>query len=76
MAIERGDRRLQTFVGLHFNETKTAGPTGLTIRNHLCRTDRTVRSKHLLQISRGRGPGEVPHVNLPGHKTILYGLRN
>ena len=70
LAVEGRDGRLQTFVGLHFHETEAARTAGLAIRDHLGASHGAVSSKHRLQVSRRGGPGEVSHVNLPGHKKL------
>ncbi len=50
LSVERSNRCLRFLIGAHFDKTETFGALRFTIGDHLCRSNRAVRGKHLLQI--------------------------
>jgi hypothetical protein len=50
LSVERSNCCLRFLIGAHFDKTETFGALRFTIGDHLCRSNRAVRGKHLLQI--------------------------
>ena len=50
LSVERSNCCLRFLIGAHFDKAETFGALRFTIGDHLCRSNRAVRGKHLLQI--------------------------
>jgi hypothetical protein len=62
LSVERSNRCLRFLIGAHFDKTEAFGALRFTISDHLCRSNRTVRGKHLLQITLFHVVAQVAYV--------------
>lgn len=61
-SVERSNRCLRFLIGAHFDKTEAFGTLRFTISDHLCRSNRTVHGKHLLQITLFHVVAQVAYV--------------
>jgi hypothetical protein len=67
LAVERRDRRLRFFVGVHLDEPEAFASAGVAIVDDLSRHDLAVSAEQLFELGAIDAVGKIAHVQLFTH---------